>query len=340
MTTDPNIVRSAPNVAVLLGGAVHSADQLSDRARGVMLGLAVGNLLGLPIEGDSYRHIQRAYPDGVRDIDHREAQRPMDDDLAQAVELGEALVDGGDYVNAFANRLVVWARENGRGMGILTSQAIRELGAGHAPPEAARILYERNPIAPNGGVMRCAPVALARLQQPELLVSDSAATCIVTHYAVTCQWSCVLVNAVIALLLRSVTPDMPVLMAAASSDRAPDMLSVAERDDISTQVLASIVDGTPLTSDAFWLRQEQRHIGHTVLALQCGLWAAVTELDFETALQGIIEGGGDTDTNGAVAGAVLGARYGASAIPQRWLECIPERQRIEGLADDLLALAG
>ena len=127
-------------------------------------------------------------------------------------------------------------------------------------------------------------------------------------------------------------------MAAGSADGAPDLLSVAERDNISTQVLASIADGTPLTSDAFWLRQEQRHIGHTVLALQCGLWAAVTELDFETALRGIIESGGDTDTNGAVAGAVLGARYGASAIPQRWLECIPERQRIQSLADNLLAL--
>ena len=311
---------------------------MSDRARGVMLGLAVGNLLGLPMEGDSYRSIERRYPQGILDIDPLEAHRPMDDDLAQAVELGEALVDGGDYVNAFANRLVVWARENGRGMGILTSQAIRELGAGHAPPEAARILYERNPIAPNGGVMRCAPVALARLPQPELLVSDSAATCVVTHYAVTCQWSCILVNAVIALLLRGVAPDLPDLMAAGSADGAPDLLSVAERDNISTQVLASIADGTPLTSDAFWLRQEQRHIGHTVLALQCGLWAAVTELDFETALRGIIESGGDTDTNGAVAGAVLGARYGASAIPQRWLECIPERQRIQSLADNLLAL--
>ena len=338
MTTDPNIVRRAPNVAALVGGAVTSQDGLSDRARGVMLGLAVGNLLGLPMEGDSYRSIERRYPQGILDIDPLEGHRPMDDDLSQAVDLGEALVGGGDYVNAFAIRLVVWAHENGRGMGILTSQAIRALGAGYAPPEAARILYERNPIAPNGGVMRCAPVALARLRQPELLVSDSASTCVVTHYAVTCQWSCILVNAVIAILLRGVAPDLSALMAAGSSDGAADMLAVAERDNISTQVLASIADGTPLTSHAFWLRQEQRHIGHTVLALQCGLWAAVTELDFETALRGIIEGGGDTDTNGAVAGAVLGARHGASAIPQRWLECIPERQRIQSLADNLLAL--
>ena len=42
----------------------------------------------------------------------------MDDDLAQAVELGEALLNGGDYVNEFAARLVRWRRENGRGIGI------------------------------------------------------------------------------------------------------------------------------------------------------------------------------------------------------------------------------
>ena len=338
MTTDPNIVRRAPNVAGLLGGAVHSADHLSDRARGAMLGLAVGNLLGLPMESQWYQSIDRAYPNGVRNIDPLEAHRPMDDDLAQAVELGEALVDRGDYVSGFAERLVAWAHENGRGMGFLTGDVIDQLEAGHAPPEAGRIVYERNPIAPNGGVMRCAPVALARFRQPELLVSDSAATCVVSHYAVTCQWSCIIINAVIAFLLQGAEPDLPRSMKAAYDDGAPDMLAVAERDGIPTEVLVGIAKDTPLPYDASWLRQDQKLIGHTVLTLQCGLWAAVTELDFETALRGIIESGGDTDTNGALAGAVLGARYGASAIPQRWLECIPERQRIQSLADNLLAL--
>ena len=94
MTNDPNIVRRAPNVEALLGGALLSAGQLPDRARGTMLGLAVGNLLGLEMESSSYQRIRQDYPDGVRDIDPAEAQRPMDDDLAQTVELGEALVEG------------------------------------------------------------------------------------------------------------------------------------------------------------------------------------------------------------------------------------------------------
>ena len=340
MTSDPNIVTSAPNVAALLGGVVSSPELLPDRARGVLLGLAVGNLLGLPMEGGSYSSIEGRYPDGVQDIDPREAHRPMDDDLAQAVDLGEALVEGGDYVKRFADRLVVWRRENGRGIGVTTNAVIDELEAGHGAPEAARLLYERHPIAPNGGVMRCAPVALARFRQPEALVSDSSSTCTVTHYAGTCQWSCIIANALIALLLRGLVPDLSAVMQAAYGDGCADMLDVASKDGIPTEVLASIDAWTAVPADASFLRQEQKLIGHTLIALQCGLWAAVTELDFEAALRGVIEGGGDTDTNGAVAGAVLGARYGASEIPQRWMGCVPERERIEGLADKLLALAG
>ena len=337
--SDPNILTTAPSVASLLDSASGSREGLRDRARGAMLGLAVGNLLGLPVEGWNHREIDRSYYDGVTDIDPREAVRPMDDDLAQAVDLGEALLEGGDYIGSFAGRLVTWARENGRGMGILTSRVIQELEAGHAPPDAARLVYESNRIAPNGGVMRCAPVALARHRQPEMLVRDSAATCVVTHYAVTCQWSGIMVNAVIAMLLRGVEPDLRSLMYAAAVDGAPDMLATALEDGIPAGVLSAIEDGAQVVPDASWLRRQQMLIGHTLLAVQCGLWAAVTPLDLEAALRHVVEAGGDTDTNAAVAGAVLGARYGSAAIPERWLECVPERHRIEGLADALIALS-
>ena len=140
---DPNIVTTAPNVASLLDSASGSREGLRDRARGAMLGLAAGNLLGLPVEGWHHREIDRSYYEGVTDIDSQEAFRLMDDDLAQAVDLGEALLERGNYIGRFADRLVTWARENGRGMGILTNRVIRELEAGHAPPEAARLVYEQ-----------------------------------------------------------------------------------------------------------------------------------------------------------------------------------------------------
>ena len=106
-------------------------------------------MLGLPVEGDRYDRIASEFPEGLAEIDPREADRPMDDDLAQAVDLGDALLACGDYARDFANRLVVWARENGRGIGITTSDVIRELSTGQPIPEPARIVYERrNRIAP------------------------------------------------------------------------------------------------------------------------------------------------------------------------------------------------
>ena len=117
------------------------------------------------------------------------------------------------------------------------------------------------------------------------------------------------------------------------------MLGAASHDGIPVEILDAIEDGAPMVEDASWLRQEQKLIGHTLLAMQVGLWSAVTPLGFESALRQIVEAGGDADTNGAVAGAVLGARYGASEIPQRWLDCVPERRRMESLADELAALA-
>ena len=330
------MVTKAEQVSAILGASALSEPGLQDRARGTMLGLAVGNLLGIPMEGRWYYEIDRYYPRGVLYIDKHEAHRRMDDDLAQAVELAEALAEDGDVAANLAARMVTWARENGRGMGSLTRRVIYELEGSSSPFEAARRVYESDPKAPNGGVMRCAPVALARHGNPELLVSDSAATCAVTHYADTCQWSCIIVNAVIALLLRGREPDLPAIVAAASADGCPDLLAHSNRDRIPVEVLSAIVAGQPLLADASWLRQDQVLVGHTLLAMQTGLWAATTPLDFESALRQVVEGGGDTDTNGAVVGAVLGARYGASAIPQQWLDCVPQRDRIERLADGLL----
>lgn len=342
--TDPGIVLQAPEVARYIARTSSSeplASQLSDRARGVLLGLAVGNLLGLPVESEWHHYIARRYPGGLTDIDPREAHRPMDDDLAQAVDLAEALLAGGNYVRNFADRLIIWERENGRGIGYTTCEVIRELASGKPLPEPARIVYERrNRIAPNGGVMRCAPVAIARRNDPGRLVADSSLTCAVTHYAATCQWSCILVNAVIAALLKGAAPDLPGMLAAARADGCPDLAAQANSDGIPGDVLDTMSHGDQPPPNTDWLMRDHRLIGHTLLATQFGFWAAATPLDFEGALVASVATGGDTDTNAAVAGAVLGARYGASNIPERWLACVPQRQRIERLADDLLAMGG
>lgn len=335
-----SVVVSASRLTGLLSGAATADPAFArNRSRGVLLGLAAGNLLGLPVEGDWHHFIAERYPNGLTEIDPREVNLPMDDDLAQAVDLGEAMLAGGDYLRNFAGRLIRWEWENGRGIGITTREVIRELRRGAPFPEPARVVYERRGrIAPNGGVMRCAPVAVARRTDPARLISDSAATCAVTHYAPTCQWSCIIINAVIALLLDGATPDLSALFAAAHADGCPDLAAIARADGIPGDALDAIAAGRAVPGDITWLLRDHRLIGHTLLAMQFGLWAISTPLSFEDALVASVSAGGDTDTNAAVAGAVLGARYGASAIPQRWIDCIPQRERIATLSDGLTAL--
>jgi ADP-ribosyl-[dinitrogen reductase] hydrolase len=73
----------------------------------------------------------------------------------------------------------------------------------------------------------------------------------------------------------------------------------------------------------------------TTLAL--ALHALLTADDYERGVRWVIAQGGDADTNAAVAGALLGCRDGAGAVPERWLSALRGRQRIERAAEGLVA---
>ena len=334
------VVGDTPNLNNLLYWAARQPvdrDTLTDRARGVMLGIAAGNLLGLRAEGWSHRRIAAEYPAGIRDIDPGELGKPMDDDLAQAVELAEALLEGGDTIDRFSQRLVSWRHDNGRGMGRTTRQSIAQLEDGMTPPHAAYAVYRaKDNIAPNGGVMRCAPVAVRYRTEPALMTRVSADTCAVTHYSPLSQWSCVIVNAAIAMLLCGCEPDLQKLFRGAQADGCPDLLSEGQKAGIDTTVLERGTAGRSLPQSTGWLEDNQSGKGHTLLTLQAGLWAAASRLGFDESLTAVVNAGGDTDTNGALAGAVLGARYGESAMPLRWGRHIKWKDRLAGLGERLL----
>ncbi len=227
-----------------------------DRAHGVLLGLAVGNLLGLPVESAPRHVIRRAYPEGLSEIESAERYRALDDDLAQAVELAESLAQDDDLLIGFGDRLVRWRASNGRGIGYMTSTVIDGLEDGLGVPGAARAFWldQGSPeTQPNGGLMRCAPVAVQLARNPDALIERTAATCAVTHFAPGAQWSCVLVNAAIAMLLRGHTPSRDDLIGAAQEDGAPQELvewarATPRTSDGITERIAGEEDNRPYVS--------------------------------------------------------------------------------------------
>ncbi|HET9252062.1 MAG TPA: ADP-ribosylglycohydrolase family protein [Candidatus Eisenbacteria bacterium] len=296
-----------------------------DRYRGALLGLAVGNALGLPVEFWPSAEIRRRYPDGVREIDAAELRLPWDDDLAQAAILAEAILEHDTLRHDdLARRLLEWDESNGRGMGNQTRAVINALRQGIAPSEAARLVWERdggNP-AGNGAVMRCAPVALRWRADRARLLDETEHSVQVTHYDPRCAWSAYAVNLAVAAALDGRTASLEEIALALEHVNASPNTVIAVRSASGRRLEHLSLDGSA--------------IGFTLKTMQAGLWCLENAASFEESLVEVVRAGGDTDTNGAVAGAVLGALLGAGAIPERWTAKIRRRDHLVALADGLL----
>ena len=339
--------------------------EFQDRCRGLMVGLAVGNLLGLACEGWKRGEIRRHWPGSIRDIE-AEPGCPDDDDLAQAIVLAEACV-GTEALDAdgLARRFWVWGEENGLGMGRATRMTLTHYGGSHpscygylrsARPdfrarepaglpalEASRAAWEGadGKAAGNGAVMRCAPVAVRWRRDDAVLVRNTAASAAVTHWDPRCVWSAVFVNLAIASLLRE--PPDEALRLVERAERARETLGDALApfgvDAPVPSVVTEALDAADVPAPEA-LVLDGWDMGYTLKAMQVALWCARRAADFEEGLIAVVNAGGDTDTNGAVAGAVLGARFGLEAIPRRWRDRVAElregREAMEAWADRLM----
>ncbi len=329
-----------------------------DRARGLMVGIAVGNLLGVPIEGWSRRSIARVFPAGVTEITAKRGY-PDDDDLAQAIEIADAAAAGGGLdIDDLGRRFWAWAETNGLGIGGLTADVLalhggsypqrlaRNRSAGTTRPAKGIPIAEASRQgwaggrAGNGALMRCAPLAIRWRDDPNRLVRESVVSAVPTHWDRRCGWSCAIANLAVAAALRGDAVSPEALLRAAQEGMAaslPELCRYGYRAEVPSSVMEAVAVAS--RSDLDMVRFDGPDMGFTLLSLQAALICYWQAGNFEFALRRIIEAGGDTDTNGAIVGAILGARFGLAAIPERWRRRVNEiragRVPMEVLADRL-----
>ena len=308
-----------------------------DHAEGTLTGLAVGNLLGFAPIGCQRAEILQIWPDGVTEIEAPSGY-PDDDDLAQAIVVAEAAAEGPLSVDDLGRRLWFWAEANGAGIGGLTLKALAFQGGDHpqrlADKMAAGDVREPwgLPVAEaskqawagfragNGALMRCAPLAIRWQADTNRLVRESIVSAVPTHWDPRCGWSCAIVNIAIAGALQNQTLSPEALIALAKEGVAsalPELKHYGYEAEPPTSVIEWLYrSGSSSLDDVAF---DDRDMGFTLLGMQAALISYWRASDFEKGLRQITEAGGDTDTNGAIVGAVLGARFGRSGIPSRWL---------------------
>lgn len=299
---------------------------LSSRAQGAFLGLAAGNALGLPFESVwPADKIWAATRGKIREIPETERTTAWDDETAHAMIVAQTLAETGEIDPAdFARRLLVWREENGRGMAILVEKLLDEVEGEVPVLEASEEICERlgrNWSAGNGSLVRAIPVAIAARGDRTRLVRLARDAARTTHWNPLCVGSTI----GLALALADALDDKPCDLPALADEVFPMEFPV---------LVPQAISGARLPLSTFQLDGKQK--GYALKALQVGLWALRTEGTVEEILEQVILQGGDTDTNAAIAGACLGARYGVEAIPERWIEALHQPERIRKAALDLI----
>ena len=302
--------------------------ELISRARGALLGLVVGNQLGVPTERlGTAKAIRAAFPHGVRDLAPPPPGSPFDDDAAMALLLAESLVEQGDFdATAVAQRWVTWMKRDGRGIGPTTQRALRLIERGTEPFEAGRLARSAGAAASNGAVMRCIPVALRYHDNVDKLVRVSTQQAAITHADERCTWGAAAVNLAARELLHG---------------NAYFVEEVLHRvEGAAPRPLIEAIRRVPWEQESDLPIAVPGEYGFVLHCVEIAFWCAMHRPSLEDALIFLVEAGGDTDTNASLAGALLGARDGEAGIPPRWLDQLGTAKGVSQLAERLVRREG
>jgi len=294
------------------------------RFQGCLVGVAVGDALGMPVEGWTREQIRYRFGELREMVDGLRKAGSVTDDTMQTLCVAESLVERGHFdADDILHRLLEWYRTDPFGIGIHTQRVLSLIDAGIPWQEAVeQVEAQYAPMtAGNGSLMRCAPIALRYYRDVGALLEYSHELSRLTHPNPLARASCAFFNAVLSRVLRGWMKADALSFAMEVMAHAPHELleRVQEIDRKSAE--------------------EVRVSGFVLDTLECALWAWWHHDNFEEALVTVVNLGGDADTNAAVTGALMGAQCGLKNIPSRWLKKVPVVSKCVSVATLLYELA-
>jgi ADP-ribosyl-[dinitrogen reductase] hydrolase len=299
---------------------------LRDRALGSILGLALGDAAGAPFEFLRAANIPNPAPLFELEWKHL-PQGSTTDDTAMARNLVRSLADRGGFdPDDLIRRHLEWFASDPPDVGTLTRRVLKRVVDGQEAAEAAKQVWlERGPevSAGNGSVMYCAPLGVAYAYRPNELTEAGPSLSALTHVDARCQTAVLAVTVAVAALIRGEERD--------SAARVGVEVALPREGGEELEFLVDAV-GASRAIDG----PDQ---GFCLFTAAAGLQALIRFDAFEPAIRHVIGLGGDTDTDAAVAGALLGAAVGEAWLPPRWLERLDDVANIRAEAERLVPLA-
>jgi ADP-ribosyl-[dinitrogen reductase] hydrolase len=302
----------------------------SERLKGGLYGLLVGDALGVPYEFHEpedlppLQEIEFGPPHSFQRTHASVKAGTWSDDGAQALCLLASLLHCHKFdAEDFANRLINWYEHGYMAVdnyvfdvGIQTAKAIQNLQRGISPLEAgSNEQYSQG----NGSLMRVLPLALWHQGSDAELVQDAHNQSKVTHGHLNVQVCC----AFYCLWARRVLEQHSNPWEDASKTLQQLYESQSPYQQAFDNILRDDIMRTPTGG------------GFVIDSLFSAKWA-LEQGSYEQVAKAAVSLGHDTDTTACIAGGIAGIRDGVSAIPQRWLEYLREKDVAEALLEQLL----
>lgn len=303
--------------------------ELTNRYRGALLGLAVGDALGTTLEfktPSTFEPIEDMVGGGPFQLEPGQ----WTDDTSMALCLAESLIQ----MQAFnpsdqMERYVRWWQEGHLSsigtcfdIGYTVSAALQNFQASGNPYSGST--HERS--AGNGSLMRLAPIPMAYRRQHEGLWQYASKSSATTHGARACLDACGLYSELIVRAFNGLSK---------AEILNPKNLPPSLLLDDACSDIQKIARG----SYQLKMPPNIRGTGYVVDALEAALWAFHNSNSFKEGALLAVNLGDDADTTGAIYAQLAGAYYGVEGIPAQWIEQITDVELITRYADQLLHLS-
>lgn len=275
-------------------------EECLSRAQGCLLGQLAGDSLGSLVEFRSPEQILHEYPNGVRELAdggtwNTIAGQPTDDSEL-ALLLSRSLIKHSSYnPDAVFEEYKYWLKSGPFDCGFTISGALQ-----------GQLNYDSQA---NGAMMRVSPLGVfGSKYELEQVAEWAKQDAMLTHPNPVCLHANALYTMAIAFAIKT---------GCSANDLYQQVLIWSNNMDLDQslkEIILNAEESTPLD----YLHQQ----GWVLIAFQNALYQLLHAENLEEGVIDTVMRGGDTDTNAAICGALLGAAYGIEAVPKQWQDCI------------------